>query len=255
MSQLDTSPGLLLARGKIPGSYRLRKFGRNPAITTSVEDIWSAGNSFNWIQTAETIGVVSSDADDDGNPTTNTGAQTVTISGLDSSWNLAEETVTLNGTNEVTTTATFIRVFRAYVATTGTYHGTNEGNLTIEYSSSNVNAGYIATGRGQTEQAQYTVPTGYTGYLHSISAWVDANKTGDVTFWQCPNADDKSQPFSGAKRIVTTMDGVVGFVRHEFRAPLAFDAKTDIWASGLSDATGAEISVEFEMTMILNDAP
>jgi hypothetical protein len=50
------------------------------------------------------------------------------IQGLDGSYNLAEETVDMDGTTTVTTTQTFLRVFRMSVETAGT-SGNNEGNI------------------------------------------------------------------------------------------------------------------------------
>ena len=106
------------AAGQITGLSPQLKFGHNPASGNGTEDdIWAQGGNLTWMSTASVLDIVSTVAADDGNPTTSTGAQTITVEGLDSSWNEQSVTYTLDGTTIVTTAESWIRVNRAFVAT------------------------------------------------------------------------------------------------------------------------------------------
>jgi hypothetical protein len=81
----------------------------------------------------------------------------MTIEGLDSDYLEISETVSLDGTVAVTTTASFFRINRMYCVTAGT-GGINAGNITATIGG-NAQA-YIEAGEGQTQQTHYTVPAG-----------------------------------------------------------------------------------------------
>lgn len=114
---------------------------------------------------ATALKVSSGDADD---ADADTGARTVQIVGLDAAGAVITETVTMNGTTQVTTVlTTFAKVLSAKVLTAGS-SGTNEGiiyvytgtatagvpdDLTLVYA-------HIAAGRGETQQAGFVVPAG-----------------------------------------------------------------------------------------------
>ena len=170
-----TTPGtsdidfyLAVAKGDFTGYTKVSKFGRNPSVKSAdYETIWDGSNFYPWPTAAETLSVVSDDAND---TSAGTGARTVEIEGLDSSWDVLTETVTMNGTTPVVTTGLFLRVYRARVVTAGS-SGTNEGTITFtNTTSSNVIAqiSVDTSGFGQTLMACYTIPAGKTGYLISL---------------------------------------------------------------------------------------
>ena len=129
-SESGTPFYLEVQQGKIPGYSMINKFGYNSSIGSgSFETIWETGNNYPWQSTAVTVDVVSDDTNDD---VAGTGARTLRIQGLDGSYNLAEETVDMDGTATVTTTQTFLRVFRMSVETAGS-SGNNEGTITVTY--------------------------------------------------------------------------------------------------------------------------
>lgn len=253
MSYLGDKDFLIeVAKGNVAGHSLVHKFGRNPVVDTGTvpEDIWATGGLMNWPTSAAVVSVISNDADDDGNPTSNTGAQTLTIEGLDASFDELAETITLNGTNAVTTSGSFIRVNRAFVATAGTYHGTNEGTLigTIDAATQFT----IGPSLGQTQIGRYTVPNGKTAYLLFIAITVDDKKSGaTVQMFQNPSADDTSQPFSGAKRLVIEFDTVSGDEVLPFGSPRKFEAKTDLWFEiPLVGASDTPVDVDFELLVV-----
>ena len=110
-----TTPGsgdidffIAVAKGDYTGYPHVSKFGRNPKVKSSdYETIWDGSNLYPWPTAAETLNVVSTDADD---TSAGTGARTVEIEGLNSSWAVITETVSMNGTTNVTTTNSFLRV-------------------------------------------------------------------------------------------------------------------------------------------------
>ena len=157
---------LAVQQGKVPGYTMVNKFGYNSSIGSGAfETIWETGGQLVFQTTAQTVDVVSGDVNDD---VAGTGARTLRIQGLDSSFDLVEETVDMDGTTTVTTTQTFLRVFRMSVETAGT-SGNNEGDITATYSSTTDTAATITAGNGQTLMATYTIPNGYTGYLLSLN--------------------------------------------------------------------------------------
>ena len=119
---------LAVAKGDFTGYSNVSKFGYNPAVSTiAYESIWEGSNAYPWQTVADQLEVLSSSANDS---SAGTGARTVELQGLDSSWNLLTETITMNGTTAVTTTGSFLRIFRARVVTAGTSLR-NEGDITI----------------------------------------------------------------------------------------------------------------------------
>ena len=241
---------LEIAKGLVTGHKIVHKFGRN-ADSSSGDDVWFADGGMNWETAAAVVSILSADVNDDGNPTTNTGAQTVTIEGLDASFNEQTTTVTLNGTSAVTTGAdTYIRVNRAFVATNGTYHETNIGNLTATI---NGNTTFVIEADiGQTQLGRYTVPNGKTAYLTKVVVAVASDKTASIEFFQMPNADDITQPFSGAKRLFLEFDGVSGEELFEADGGVKFEQKTDIWAH-VRNVSGAAVPIDVEMELIVVD--
>ena len=82
-SSADIDFFLAVAKGDFTGYTNVSKFGSNPDIKSSgFETIWDGSNLYPFPTAADTLDVVSNDAnDDDGN----TGARTIEIQGLDSS--------------------------------------------------------------------------------------------------------------------------------------------------------------------------
>lgn len=153
---------LEVAQGNISGYSSVNKFGNNPAVATTGEDVWSGGGTYDFYPTsAEAMTIVSSSTDDDsGGP----GAWEVVIYGLDENWLEVSETAILNGDSAVTLNNSYIRQFRCVVITCGD-SGTNVGNITTNSDIDDAVGVYIAADDGQTQQAIYTVPVGKNAYF------------------------------------------------------------------------------------------
>lgn len=164
-----------VARGDVPGYELVTKFGRNPETDTATdpEDVWNMGGLYTGfpVSTSETVNVVSDSVLD---TSAGTGARTVVIVGLDASWNVQSETITMNGVVPVTSSGTYRRVNRAFVATAGSGAG-NAGTITIRHTTTTTNVfgtiGLInGTALNQTLLALFTVPAGKTGWIMEYAA-------------------------------------------------------------------------------------
>ena len=160
---------LSVAKGDFTGYSNVSKFGINSTVGSGgFESIWEGSNAYPWPTAAATLSVVSASAND---ASGGTGARTVEIQGLDSSWNLLTETITMNGLTPVVTTGSFLRVFRARVVTAGSSE-TNEGTITMNHTTSGdllAQISFNTIGQGQTLMALYTIPAGKTGFIININ--------------------------------------------------------------------------------------
>jgi hypothetical protein len=158
--------------GMFPRWSVIDKFGKNAAVGTSFEPV-SNGGSAVLLTTAETLDIVSNN---DNDTLLGTGAQKITIEGLDA--NFAEQTleVDMDGQTPVTTTGTtWMRFFIAKVTQVGSdASSTNIGTITISATTTTTATLIILPVEGRTQNAQYTIPAGKTGFLDKIFFTSDA---------------------------------------------------------------------------------
>ena len=150
---------LQIARGQVDGHSSLEIFGYSAAIgSTAQGPMWEgqtqSGGLYTPPSTAAPLVLVSSSASD-------TSALSVRIEGCGANYVALTETIALNGTTNVTTTNSFLRINAMYVT-----NGTNVGNITAKISSTTY--AQINAGIGQTQMSIYTVPAGYTFYLSNV---------------------------------------------------------------------------------------
>lgn len=171
------------------GTYgrAIYKFGYNAAITTTEEVVWDAGNVYSYIDTAAAAVVVSSSTADDA---AGTGAQKIKIEGLDENYEPQTVEVTMDGTTNVTTDETFIAINRMYVTEAGTGE-VNAGNITATVGGTT--RSQISADRGQTLQAVYTVPAGFTAY---------------ITDWMIASGATSGNKYLEARLVCRSNDGV-----------------------------------------------
>jgi len=143
-------------------------FGNNDTVGTTYELITNLDATPTQLGTAgDGIEVVGGSTDDDGSPA-GTGAQTVKVKGLDTSFNIKEASLTLNGTTIVEqgdTTWTFIN--EAYITATGTGLA-SAGTLTFSNDAAGNNIGLIEAGDYGIRNCWWKVPAGHTGYVHGF---------------------------------------------------------------------------------------
>jgi hypothetical protein len=152
---------LQVSRGQIFGHTPINIFGFSTTVgSTALGPVWEgltlSGGAYTYPSSASTLTLVSDSASD-------TSALSVQIQGLDSGYNAITETIAMNGTTNVTTTKSFLRI--NLMTTT---NGLNVGNITAKISSTTY--AKIGAGIGQTQMSIYTVPAGYTFFLSYIQA-------------------------------------------------------------------------------------
>ena len=156
---------LQIARNQIMGHDHLDLFGYSTVVgSTAMGPLWEgltgSGGNYPFPGSAAQIVVVSSSASDT--------AVTMLISGLDANFAPITESVALNGTTNVTTVLSFLRINK--VTTTA---GNAVGNVTFTHTATVI--ARVNAGLGQTQMSVYTVPAGYTLYLTYFQA--DGNTT------------------------------------------------------------------------------
>jgi len=230
--------GIHIARGEVAETSHINKFGYNTAVGGSYEIITDLGTN-NLPTSAAVVSVVSaSSADDDGS----TGAEKVEIQGLDANFKNQTEIVTMNGTAAVTTTNTFIRVFRMRVTEAGS-GGVNAGNITASISSSDV--ARINANEGQTLMAVYTVPADKKAYLVKFQGSLSKNQEANFQL--------RAKVYnSGAWNVKGLWGTFANAITYDYPVPLEFDAKTDIQIRGKAGAT-SEMGAIFDLILVDND--
>jgi len=228
------------------------KYGFNAAVGTAAETVWLQGGSYTWQAAATVVSVTSANAADDGDPV-GTGARTVTLEGLDANYAAISETVTLNGTTVVDTTASFLRLHRMYVVTvgsgltnTGVIYAAVTGDTYTTPGVPNTATGIMSTigaGEGQTLQAFYTVPAGYTAYLTRVSAGsVDGTNATTITL--------RSRTVGGAFRTKEKFVAFKSTVSLEHDVPLVFAEKTDIEIKAAAAASTTDVAASFDLILL-----
>lgn len=235
----------------------IHKFGRRVDVSTSYQAL-CYGADYHMPTAATAVEAVSDDNIQD--KAGGTGALTVTVVGLDENWAEASETLTMNGTTASTaSTTTFLRVFRAYIATSGAYatatQASSTGQITVRAESAGTTFAIIDKTKypqGQSEIAAYTVPANKKAFITSIAATVETSKPAELILMQRQNADTIAAPFSPA-RLVQHWPGLQAPFSLKPITPLGpFPAKTDLWFMGTVASTAADMAVDFEI--ILTDA-
>ena len=239
---------LLVAQGAVPGAKTVTVFGLNSDVDTTEVSVWPLPSIIAVPAAALQMKVSSTSAND---TAAGTGARTVILNGLDSSYAEITETVTLNGTTAVTTTNSFLRINSAYVATAGS---TASAAGDIYIGTGVVTAGVPATvyniikyNYNTTITGKYTVPAGYTAYMtKGLFTAGQAVGTTSVTGKLITTGTD------GIRRTaaVTTINN--GFVGYDFNYLIPILEKTDVEATAIGAANNNSVSSMFIFVLVRN---
>jgi hypothetical protein len=196
------------------------KFGEDPDITTAWEDVRGGSANKVYLTSAETMTIVSGDALDDAG-TAAGGAHKIVIEGLDANWTEQSETITMDGTDAVVTTTTWLRVNRAYVTDIGTHSsGTNVGTITVTQTTSGNLETSILAAKGQSTDAEWTVPASHTFSLDYF--WANIGKNDDAQI------HIMTREFGKAWRVRTEIKLYQSEIQHSFGTSLNITEKSDI---------------------------
>lgn len=154
--------------------------GYNPSVSTTASPIWSGGaTGYVQLTAGAALEVVSASAND---AAAGTGARTVRVDGVDSTYTPFSEIVTLNGVTPVALTNTsVIAVNRTTVLTTGSGL-VNAGKIDVRAVTgaavkSSIQA--VAESAGKSADFIFTVPAGRYALLKRIQTYARTN-TGDI---------------------------------------------------------------------------
>jgi len=249
--------GLDVAKGEVPSHSVIQKFGRNSAVSSTFVPICLSG--FYRTPTSNTaLEVVSTSVNDD---IAGTGARTIYYEGLQNSGGnlvVVSDVVELDGTTAVALPDQLIRLYRWYVASSGTYAsqsaGSHAGTLTIrESGGGNTWSTITTTGfpKAQSQIGAYTVPTGYTAYISKITYSVESDKEADILMFQREGVLNISAPYN-AMRLVTEINSAKGTSSVYYDTPLKFEEETDFGFMGKLKANTGPMTVDFEIKLVQN---
>lgn len=247
MSNFKTEYNAALGR---EGLSAINKFGFQAAIGTASIAVWDRAIAYNYIAAATVLKVSSSSTADDAG---STGATTVTLSGLDANYDAVSETVTMDGQTTVTTTQTFLRIFRMVVDTAGS-GGVNAGTI-FAYTGAQASGtpstatliyAQITIGANQTLMAVYTVPANCTALMTDLTVSGDASQT--IT------AELVARPLGGVFNIKEKFLLNNGVTHIQHVVPKSFAAKTDLELRAKVSASTTDIAAMFDALCIPNVA-
>lgn len=241
--------GIQLADGDIEGVSHIEKFGMNVDVDNEKETIWDGGGIYTYIETAETLTVTSNDPQD--NPT-GTGARNVEIQGMNQAGEVVIETINIGAT----TTGEFKRVFRVRVISAGSSGG-NEGTISITSDDTSTvlaiigidGTGSNAAGRGQTFMAQYTIPTGKTGYITQWTVGAGKQNTDAIAMLMTRDPNAAGNGAWNARDIITV--SATTYAKN-YNIPIKLNAGDDVEVRAYSTTNNSLVSSTFCIILIDN---
>lgn len=234
---------LEVEKGNVPGHTGVRVFGHNPDVDVGTEDVWEDGGTLTRMTSAETMNIVSTSTDDDGSPV-GTGARTVQVDGLDGDFVAASEVVTMNGTTDVLTSNTYIRVSDLMVLTAdATATNSNLGIITATASSAATVQAAMGVGDGLSHGIHYTVPAVKTGYLTKVELNVARNTSAVArVIYDAIITPPGAASFTIVKKAMTSDQSEIEIY---FIPPVKFAAKSDIKMVATTDKADTELYARF----------
>lgn len=237
---------LQVSRGQIQGHRNVTVFGFNPDVDQTQVSVWPLQSLITFPSSAIQMKVSSTSAND---TSAGTGARTVVVQGLDANYNEISETVTLNGQTAVTTTASFLRINYAYVATAGS---ANSAAGDIYIGTGTVTSGVPATvydiiklDYNTTITGSYTVPAGYTAYLsQGLFSTGQASGSTQIEGRLLTRGVDNIRRTAA---VTTLNNGVADYV---FEYPIAIQEKTTIEATAIGSANNNACSSMFILVLV-----
>jgi hypothetical protein len=241
-------------QGLVPKHSIVGKFGATQ-LNTTIRPATQTG-FYRTPTAAVSLEIYSTDAADG---VGGSGARTVTVIGLDSSWNEVTQDIIMNGVTPVAIPTPLTRLYRMYVTTSGTYSSattasSHVGDIFVRVSGGGETWAMIEnspTAMGQSQIGIYTIPIGYTAYLLEKAIFVDTSKPASLFFFYRDNCDDVTVPYTGVRRLIEREIGIAGGFSRKFTAPRGpYIGPCDIGFMGSVTAGTADCSVEFELLLI-----
>jgi hypothetical protein len=217
-----------VARGKVDGASQVNIFAYSKNVPNTFYTLWenTGTTQYAFPASAVVMTLASTSASD------NTQA-TVLISGLDSTWALQTETVTLNGTTNVNTAKSFLRINSMILTSPGTGQTSNVGVITAK--NGGITYAQINAGIGRNQAALYSVPNGYTLYLYSINAFNGDASAGNFLNYQVKSTNNALTNPVTLTILQTSWDTQYQVIRQN---PFPYTQKTDVqWQFSTNSGT------------------
>jgi hypothetical protein len=231
--------------GKVSGWNHIHKFALSKVVDASYQDLWSAGGLYTYPTSGEACTINSSSAAD---VTTDSGAATVTVFGLNNDFEPIQEVVSLNGITNVDLANTYRRIYRMQVSSLGVSgaqdHGWNVGTIHVSGATSGT-LGEIPIAQNQSQMSMYTIPANYTGFI--LRMHLTATKQDEVFVEMQTRDIDTGEPFQTKWSQYVTVNGVPTDMVYRVRQK--HDIQFRIHETDTSDA----ISLHY-LLMLRNDS-
>jgi hypothetical protein len=171
-----------VAKGNVPGHAHVLIRGHTPTQTAAsgFVDVAEHGN-LAYLSSAETMEVASTSAAD---TSAGTGLRTLLLQGVDGSGAEISEVVVLNGTTNVTSSLSYLRV-NTMVGLTAGSSGWNEGSVTATATTAGTIQSEMDATESLSQSSHYTVPLGKTFYLTQVelnSAKLSGGSAPEIEF-------------------------------------------------------------------------
>lgn len=153
--ELDLAYGATL--GRVGGYSRVAVYGHTPTPAAQT-DVWEGATLYPFQAAAVTLEALSASAND---TAAGTGARTFTITGLDNSFNVISEVITLAGVTPVQSVNQYRRVNGFNIASAGS-GGVNAGDVTLRVTGAGATQAIARALYGYSKSCVYTVPTGFS---------------------------------------------------------------------------------------------
>lgn len=231
---------VMAAAGQIRGVENKAQIGFNASVGTAIEDLWPPGGILQTLSAAETIEVASTSADD---ASTETGARTVNIQGLDLNFLEISEDLILNGLTIVNTVNQYIRVESCRVTSAGS-GGENVGDISLTATISSTLQCFVAATFNNDQQIQYTVPANKIAVFTQFLMETQMGDQGFINLWV--------RRFGEVYALVRNWNVYQSSVISAVIPPVAAPPKSDITMRGVK-ITASDIQVACNMNFYLID--
>jgi hypothetical protein len=199
-----------------------------------METVSETQGLLSYLAAGEKLQVSSSSTQDD---TGGTGALTVDLVGLDDNYDVLTDTITMNGTASVETNETFLRVFKATVATAGST-GANVGTIEVKDNADTVGLLQMQAVEGSTATCTYTIPDGKVGIITKFRGGAIGTQKAVIHF--------AHRPFGGAWKVEHEEAVEDSNFEVTFDTGIIIAAKGDIEVRATGSATAPFVSGSFE---------
>lgn len=238
--------GLEISRGTIDGLRHVNKFGEQPDVNGTREDVWG-GNGIWSAPTSAQIHEVFSNSPND--TLAGTGMQKVMLEGLDANGDEISEEVDLSGATPVDTTNSFIMVNRMYGTQWGSV-GYNQGPVSARAKTDGTNTCRIMTssvyggGYNQSTQAIYMIPAGYRAYLNQ---WTVGSSRGNNAYisgyllYRPPGVE--------GWRLQSALDVSMGVAGRSYAPPPVYEPLGILKVSVTASQTNTSCFAEFDLVL------